>query len=403
MPEGREEPEGREREKSMYPKRSRFLWDRIVTTPPPSARAEHVKVGEVKSGWRWHRRNVSQPRTLERFVPYRVTSAGDERVLRTIIGVQRAINDAEPTASAVMQIVADGRSRRPTRWGPWWNSPRGEEMVYTVTSGSLIGTEGLRLALHGSMSGLSVTTGEVLVANDTETDTRVDRQACRRCVPRSMICVPPAPCGPDGGVLKVMSDRPQAFGGRRPSPEELADFIAAALRRATIMDDREQAASVDGLTGLANRQAFLAGLDRAITTAVTDKHVVAVLYFDLDGFKPINDTYGHAVGDEVLRTVGHRVGANCRAPDLAARIGGDEFAALLITSEKHNVVDRREHLMALVREPIPTSTGLMQVDVSSGFAIVSGTDLAESVLVRADAAMYADKRSKHGDTGSSRA
>ena len=59
--------------------------------------------------------------------------------------------------------------------------------------------------------------------------------------------------------------------------------------------------------------------------------------------------------------------------------------------------------MALVREPIPTSTGLMQVDVSSGFAIVSGTDLAESVLVRADAAMYADKRSKHGDTGSSRA
>ena len=70
----------------------------------------------------------------------------------------------------------------------------------------------------------------------------------------------------------------------------------------------------------------------------------------------------------------------------------------------HKPVDpRAPRLMALVREPIPTSTGLMQVDVSSGFAIVSGTDLAESVLVRADAAMYADKRSKHGDTGSSRA
>ena len=325
-------------------------------------------------------------------------------MLRTIIGVQRAINDAEPTASAVMQIVADEALKATNAMGAVVELAEGEEMVYTVTSGSLIGTEGLRLALHGSMSGLSVTTGEVLVANDTETDTRVDRQACRRVRARSMICVPLRHADRTEGVLKVMSDRPQAFGEDDVHLlEELADFIAAALRRATIMDDREQAASVDGLTGLANRQAFLAGLDRAITTAVTDKHVVAVLYFDLDGFKPINDTYGHAVGDEVLRTVGHRVGANCRAPDLAARIGGDEFAALLITSEKHNVVDRREHLMALVREPIPTSTGLMQVDVSSGFAIVSGTDLAESVLVRADAAMYADKRSKHGDTGSSRA
>ena len=332
-----------------------------------------------------------------------VTPAGDERVLRTIIDVQRAINDAEPTASAVMQIVADEALKATNAMGAVVELAEGGEMVYTVTSGSLKGTEGVRLALHDSLSGLSVTTGEVLVANDTETDTRVDRQACRRVRARSMICVPLRHSDRTEGALKVMSDLPQAFGEDDIRLlEQLADFIATALRRATIMDEREQAASEDYLTGLANRPAFLAGLDRAIATAATGKHVVAALYFDLDGFKPINDTYGHAVGDEVLRTVGHRLGGNCRAPDLAARIGGDEFAALLIASEWQNVVDRREHLLALLREQITTSAGSMQVDASCGLATVRGTDLAESVLVRADAAMYADKRSKYGGDGSTR-
>lgn len=302
-----------------------------------------------------------------------------------------------------MQIVADEALKATNAMGAVVELAEGDEMVYTVTSGSLKGTEGLRLALHGSLSGMSVTTGELLVANNTETDDRVDREACRRVHALSMICVPLRHDHRTEGVLKVMSDRANAFGDDDVRLlEQLAEFIATALRRATIMDEREHAAAIDALTGLANRQSFLAGLDRGIRTAVSDKHVVAVLYFDLDGFKPINDTYGHAVGDEVLRTVGHRVGAKCRAPDIAARIGGDEFAALLIASEHQNVLDRRDHLMGLVREPIPTRGGPMQVGVSCGTAIVSGEDLAESVLVRADAAMYADKRGKYGSASSRR-
>lgn len=302
-----------------------------------------------------------------------------------------------------MQIVADEALKATNAMGAVVELAEGDEMVYTVTSGSLKGTEGLRLALHGSLSGMSVTAGELLVANNTETDDRVDREACRRVHALSMICVPLRHAHRTEGVLKVMSDRADAFGDDDVRLlEQLAEFIATALRRAAIMDEREHAAAIDALTGLANRQSFLSGLDRGIRTASSDKHVVAVLYFDLDGFKPINDTYGHAVGDEVLRTVGHRVGAKCRAPDIAARIGGDEFAALLIASEHQNILDRRDHLMGLVREPIPTRAGPMQVGVSCGTAIVSGDDLAESVLVRADAAMYADKRGKYGNTSSRR-
>ncbi|TXI37573.1 MAG: diguanylate cyclase, partial [Mycobacterium sp.] len=81
--------------------------------------------------------------------------------------------------------------------------------------------------------------------------------------------------------------------------------------------------------------------------------------------------------------------------------GGDEFAALLIASEHRNLVDRCRQLKALIREPIPTSAGVMQVDSSCGLAVVDARDLAETALVRADAAMYAEKRGKYG-TDSSR-
>jgi diguanylate cyclase (GGDEF)-like protein len=332
-----------------------------------------------------------------------VTSGDDERLLRTIIDVQRAINNAEPAANAVMRIIADQALAATHATGAVVELAEDDELVYTVAAGSLKGIEGMRLALDGSLSGLSVRTGQVLVSQDTDADSRVDREACHRANARSIICVPLRHTHRTEGVLQVMSDRPQAFDeGDVLILEQLAEFIATALRRAAIMDERERAASTDGLTGLANRQAFLAGLDRAIATASTGMHVAAVLYFDLDGFKPINDAYGHAVGDEVLREVGHRVAAECRAPDMAARIGGDEFAMLLIDSEHRNIVDRRDDLMTLVSGQIPTRAGLMRIDVSCGMAIVSGADLAESVLVRADAAMYAAKRSKYGAGGSRR-
>ncbi|MBB3605316.1 diguanylate cyclase (GGDEF)-like protein [Mycolicibacterium sp. BK556] len=316
--------------------------------------------------------------------------------LQTIIKVQQAINDADDTADAVMKIVVE-QGRIATRApGAVIELAEFGEMVYTTTSGSLAGTEGLRLAMSGSMSGECVRTGKILISEDTETDPRVDLEACRRVHARSMVVVPLVDGNRTQGVLKVTSDQPSAFTDDDVDLlEQLAQFIAKALARANVMDEKAHAASVDALTGLANRAAFLAGLESMISGAAgTGNPVAVVLYIDLDGFKPINDVHGHAVGDEVLRIVGQRIAATCRGEDMGARIGGDEFAVLLSSSFAPDPFSLRERLLTVLQKEIPTSAGVVSVGASCGTAVVGGADLAEAVLARADAAMYADKRTR---------
>jgi len=317
--------------------------------------------------------------------------------LQTIIKVQQAINDADITADAVMKIVVEQGRIATGAPGAVIELAEFGEMVYTATSGSLAGTEGLRLSMSGSMSGECVRTGEILISEDTETDPRVDLEACRRVRARSMVVVPLVDGNRTQGVLKVTSDQPHAFTDDDVDLlEQLAQFIAKALARANVMDEKAHAASVDALTGLANRAAFLARLESMISAAAGDGNPVAVaLYIDLDGFKPINDIHGHAVGDEVLRTIGQRIAATCRSDDLGARIGGDEFAILLAsTTYPPDPFSLRDRLLDVLQREMVTSVGPLTVGASCGAAVVGGADLAEAVLARADAAMYADKRTR---------
>lgn len=159
----------------------------------------------------------------------------DPATLLTIIRVQEAINDADGSGRAVMQIVADQACEATGAPGSVIELAEGDEMVYTVTSGSLRGTEGVRLTRTGSLSGEAVRTGKVLISDDTETDDRVDEQACRRVGARSMIVVPLIIGDRVQGVLKVISGRPHAFGEDNVSLlEQLAHFIARALQRADV-------------------------------------------------------------------------------------------------------------------------------------------------------------------------
>jgi len=153
-------------------------------------------------------------------------------------------------------------------------------------------------------------------------------------------------------------------------------------------------ARTDGLTGLVNRGEFGDALDRAIEDARGRSGWLDLLYVDLDGFKEINDRQGHAVGDVVLKEVGHRLSAVCRSGDLSGRIGGDEFAVIVSNDSGEGSGEQvAERIRASLTEPIETDGLQFNVSASIGLASfpVDGESAAE-LLRRADAAMYAAKR-----------
>lgn len=156
----------------------------------------------------------------------------------------------------------------------------------------------------------------------------------------------------------------------------------------------EHLALHDPLTGLPNRRLLEDRLTKAIERAERNEARVAVLLIDLDGFKQINDTYGHHVGDEVLRVVATRLQMRVRKADTIARAGGDEF--LVVVSDllqPHGAAVLANKLMADLNEPIVTGDAHLRACASIGVAIYpDDAQTAESLCARADAAMYEQKR-----------
>ena len=146
----------------------------------------------------------------------------------------------------------------------------------------------------------------------------------------------------------------------------------------------------DSLTGLANRRLFEDLLSKAVTAAGLTGERLAMMFLDLDGFKGINDTQGHAAGDEVLRQVAVRLQGVVRRPDIVARLGGDEFAILLRDiNGSPGVINLGERLLAAVCEPIDLTEGQATVGASIGVSLFPEHGPDEVALLRcADEAMY---------------
>jgi diguanylate cyclase (GGDEF)-like protein/PAS domain S-box-containing protein len=157
-------------------------------------------------------------------------------------------------------------------------------------------------------------------------------------------------------------------------------------------DELRRQANTDPLTGLLNRSAFSDRL-AAATLEIDPAAPPAVLFVDVDDFKSVNDTLGHAVGDDLLTTVAARLSADVRGDDVVARLGGDEFAVLLADADTVRLRDVADRLLAALRAPMTLAGTTVIITASIGGALGAPGDTAERLLHSADTAMYAAKRS----------
>lgn len=168
--------------------------------------------------------------------------------------------------------------------------------------------------------------------------------------------------------------------------------------RREFQDLLQHEAAHDVLTGLLNRGAFMKVLDKALANLPAD-HRLAVLFIDLNDFKPVNDTYGHEAGDQMLIAAGNALQRSVLGADTVGRLGGDEFAVVLVDiTLPDNAVAVATRILHALAEPVAVGGATLSSTASIGIALtgpdVTGTD---ELLQQADAAMYRAKRAK--DTG----
>ncbi|HEX6978640.1 MAG TPA: diguanylate cyclase [Alphaproteobacteria bacterium] len=179
---------------------------------------------------------------------------------------------------------------------------------------------------------------------------------------------------------------------------DVAGQIGIAQAQVAQHEALARLARTDAMTGLLNRRSFVEELARRLAQAKRTGRRGALLYVDLDNFKPINDRFGHQRGDEALKFVAARLASGSRAGDLVARLGGDEFALWLEETDEAGAVAKAKKLLALNGE-LATFSGDAARPLSLSIGIVvhaGGDDGPEALIARADAAMY---RVKHAGKG----
>lgn len=199
------------------------------------------------------------------------------------------------------------------------------------------------------------------------------------------------------GTIAVVDTQPRTLNDAQLALlHDLSKLVIAALesrKRAILLSNL---AMSDHLTGLANRTQFERTLNSEMGHARRTGEPFTVLYMDLDGFKRVNDTFGHAAGDEVLHEVARRMEDQVRTEDLLARIGGDEFGVFMRQNVKDSPELLANRIVETVSAPITLSTGdKTSVGISIGIATYTDAIVSMAALMAmADQALYEVKRKK---------
>ncbi len=335
--------------------------------------------------------------------------------LNQVIEIQSRLGSADFDVESFMQIVVEEMQTLTPATGVVVELIEGNEMVYKAATGSVASHLGLRLDASSSISGLCVRSNKVLRSDDTSKDPRVNAEACQKVGAASLVVAPLVHEGKAVGVLKILSNKTHGFQEKDVKTLQLmAGFIASGLAHqilfesnqkllhqlAEVMAELQKAqemlkhmALYDALTDLPNRILLNEKLNSAIAKTKRNKSLMAFMFLDIDHFKKINDTYGHDVGDELLKNFAKRLKNAIRQVDTAARLSGDEFAVLVEdVPSREDVVAIAEKILEKIREKFKLKSQQLDVTTSIGIALHNGENLSATQLIKkADEALYQSK------------
>lgn len=206
------------------------------------------------------------------------------------------------------------------------------------------------------------------------------------------LCVPGAALAGEPLLFLVFAQTPMYLFAMTAAAFKLNKMLVATMRAERENNHR---ARHDALTGLSNRMGLVDAVGARLTAVRRGDSALALLFLDLDGFKAVNDTYGHAAGDRLLKMAAGRLSRMLRATDAAARIGGDEFVVLSEALTHEQAIGLGQRLIAAISTSYDLGDGnVATIGVSVGIAMAPehGTDLADLLAV-ADAALYEAKSS----------
>ncbi|HYE44134.1 MAG TPA: GGDEF domain-containing protein [Caulobacter sp.] len=188
---------------------------------------------------------------------------------------------------------------------------------------------------------------------------------------------------------------PQVQGALKTLLGEIEDLRGEVARLKAQLIEMEGLADHDVLTPVLNRRAFMRELGRISTFTARYGASASLVYLDLDGFKSVNDRFGHAAGDAALRAVAERLTANVRDSDIVGRMGGDEFAVILVQADLETARAKADSLVRLIEAaPVQCGDWSVPLHISAGVrAIEPGAD-PETALAEADATMFVRKRER---------
>ena len=333
------------------------------------------------------------------------TAQGTARRLAILTDVVKTANSILEPRKVIELVVERIRQLIPSEaWSLMMVDEERQELVFEAALGAKArDVTAFRLRIGEGVAGWVAQTGRPAIVNDTSKDPRFSPRVDRRTQfeTRSILCAPLVSRGRTIGVLEIINKR----GGRFTRHDlalvlTLVEPCAIAIENAILFQRTEQLTITDDLTKLFNSRYLNLYLGREIKRCKRHGIPLSIIFLDLDGFKGINDQYGHLAGSGTLTEVGSILADGVRESDILARYGGDEFVAVLPETPASGALVIAERLRRSIEENQFLKSLGLSARISASFGIASYPDHAltpEALIQKADQAMYRVKeREKNG-------